>query len=449
MKTGFVTSRHSNSLDARQGSALITAVIFSFIIMTLMGSYLYLSSGEYRISSRSFLANASFNLSEGGIELALAAIQEKNSTGWVVGKDASGAVYWARSYGDYDLGGSITGEIKVVILEPSSPTPEIYSEGIAKGHVAGDVKKQLYANLTSGFLPFQNGFNTKRGIVLKGNNVTFDSYDSRNGPYGGGNVNSEITIATISVEVDAIDIGNADVFGFVATGKNMPDVGPRGSITDYANPGKVDNSRITLDFYAEFPEVEAPVLGPLAAPSLPTSGTILGGDYRVNSWSLSGGDTVTIAGDTRIVISGDIDVSGNASIIIEPGARLEIYSDDDINIAGNGIINKSGKPEQLLIFGTDQGNGDDDFRISGNGNLYAAVYAPSANVTLNGGGTSGHVYGAVTAYDADLVGQAHFSYDEALEEYNLGQGGYVIDEWVELAGFSLTALTLNMADYGL
>jgi hypothetical protein len=251
------------------------------------------------------------------------------------------------------------------------------------------------------------------------------------------------------VEVDAIDIGNADVYGYVATGKNMPDVGPKGSITDYDNPGKVNNSRITTDYYADFPDIEAPNLGLLAFTALPTSGTILGGDYRVSNWSLSGSDTVTISGDTRIVISGDIDVTGQASIIIEPGASLQIYSDDDIDIAGNGIVNKSGRPEQLMIFGTDKGHGDDDIKIAGNGSLFAAVYAPNANVTLNGGGSSGHVFGAVVGYDAKLTGNAHFSFDEALEDYNLGSGGYEIDEWVELAGVSLTAMSMDMSKYGL
>lgn len=449
MKPGIMRSRFNRQRDRRQGSALLTAVIFSFIVMTLTGSYLYLSSGEYRIATRSFLMNASFNLAEGGIDLALNAIQRKDSSGWDKGIDSSGRGYWARSFADYDLGGNIKGEIKVVILNPSSPTPEIYTEGLAKGHPAGDVKKQLYANMTSGFLPFNNGFNTKRGILLKGNNVTFDSYDSRDGPYGGSNVNSGITIATISVEVDSVDIGNADVYGYVATGKNMPDVGPKGSITDYDNPGKVDVSRITTDYYSDFPDIEAPNLGLLAFPSLPTSGTILGGDFRVSDWKLSGSDTVTITGDTRIVISGDIEVSGKASIIIEPGASVQIYTDDDIDIGGNGIVNKSGRPEQLMIYGTDKGHGDDDIKIVGNGSLFAAVYAPNANVTLSGGGSGGHVFGAIAAYDADLNGNVHFSYDEALEDYNLGTGGFEIDEWVELAGVSLTSMSLDMSKYGL
>jgi hypothetical protein len=428
---------------------MLTAIIFSFLVMTLMGSYLYLSSGEYRVATRSYLSNASFNLAEGGIDLAMDTIQSGDNSGWTTGTDGSGRSYWARAYSGYDLGGGITGQIKIVVLEPNSLKPEIYAEGVAIGHPAGDVKKQLYANLTAGFFPFINGFNTEEGILLSGNNVIFDSYDSRKGFYSIlWNRGSNITIATISVDVDSIDIGNADVYGFVATGKNMPNVGPNGSITDYANPGAVDLSRITLDYYAEFPDVSAPTLN-APSTSIPSSGIISGGDYEIDSWSLSGSDTVYITGDTRIVVSGDIDVKGKAAIVVAPTASLQIYSYDDIDIGGNGAINQSGKPGNLMIFGMDKGHGDDDISISGNGSLYAAVYAPNANVKLNGGGNSGHVFGAVVGYDASLVGNAHFSYDEALGEFNLGSGGYEIDEWVELAGVSLTSMSLDMANYGL
>lgn len=448
MKTGIIKSRYSEGRDARQGSAMLTAVIFSFMVVTLMGSYLYLSSGEYRLATRSFLSNASFNLAEGGIDLALNALRSKNSTAWTKGSDGSGRNYWARTYPDYDLGGNIVGEIKIVIINPGSKTPEIYSEGVAKGHPAGDVKKQLYAHTVYGFLPFKNGFNSKEGIVLKGTNVKFDSYDSRNGPYGAGNMNSEVSVSTISVEVDALDIGNADVYGYVATGGAMPNVGPKGSITNYANPGKVDYSRITTDYYAEFPNIDPPVLSaPLT--TMPSSGTILGGEYLLSSWSSNSSAPLIIAGDTTIVITGDMKLSGNGAIQIDPSATLKIYAAGDVDLGGNGVLNESIKPEQLLIFGTETDPGDQDISISGNGFLSAAVYAPNADVAMNGGGTAGRIFGAVAAYDARLVGNSHFSYDEALADYNLGTGGYVVDEWAELAGVSLTSMALNMGDYGL
>jgi hypothetical protein len=430
-----------------RGSALLTAIIFTFVVVTLLGSYLFLSTSEYRVSTRSYLLGASFNLAEGGLDRALHALYQNDNTGWRSATDGVGRPYWAQRFGAYDLGGNIKGYINVVILNPTGSAPEIFSEGEAVGHVAGTLKKQLYAGLNSGFYPFLNGFNSKRGIVLKGNNVLLDSYDSRNGNYGLGNINSEITVSTISVESDAVDVGNADIYGYVATGGGQPDVGPHGSITTYANPGEIDNSRITTDFYAQFPNVTAPTLSSPQT-SMPSAGTVAGGEYLLSSWSSNSSSPLYITGHTVVVLSGDMTLSGNGLIIIEPDASLTIYANDDIDLGGNGVLNKSQKPEQFMIFGTDPGEGDDEIRISGNGYLSAAVYAPNAYVSLNGGGTSGRVFGAVVAYDAKLVGNSHFSYDEALESYNLGGAGYQVDKWVELSGIRLTAMRMNMSDYG-
>jgi len=429
-----------------QGSALLTAMIFSFVVVTLLGSYLFLSSSEYRISTRSYLLGASFNLAEGGIDRALYALNQQDNSGWRTGVDRDGRTYWSQGFGRYNLGGNIRGYIRVVILNPTTSAPEIFSEGEASGHIAGVLTKQIRIELSSGFYPFMNGFNSKKGFALKGNNVTFDSYDSRDGNYGLGNTNSEITVSTISVENDAIDIGNADIYGYVATGGGAPDIGPRGSVTDYNNFGKVDQSRITKDFYAVFPDIATPGLNtPLT--SIPSSGTISGGDYELSSWTVGG--NLTITGDTRIVVTGDISLSGNKSIVISSGANVEIYVQGDADISGKGILNSSQVPAQLLLFGTNTTEGGQAIKISGNGYLSAAVYAPNAVVTMNGGGNSGRVYGAVAAYDAKLTGNSHFSYDEALEGFNLGGGGYQVEEWVELSGVGLTVMRVNMGDYGL
>lgn len=438
----------SSKKERTRGSMLLTAVLFSFLVMSLMGGYLYVSSGEFRFSSRSFLSNASFNLAEGGIEFGLDAIQNKDSSGWLKGTDASGTPYWARAFKEYDLGSNIKGDIRVVILNPSSSGPEIYAEGEAYRGSTTIVSKQLYVNLASGFMPFQNGFNTKKGMVLSGNNVTFDSYDSLVGSYGWGNINSNITIATTSVEVDALNIGNADIYGYVATGGSPPDVGPNGSITEYSNPGVLDSSRLTMDYYAEFPNVTAPTLSSPKT-SLPTSGFITGGEYLINNWSMRGSRTLYIAGDTTIVATGDMSMSGTSEIYIDPNATVNIYIEGSLDIGGNGIMNMSYKPEQLMVFGTDTTEGNELVKIHGNGYLAAAVYAPNANIEMKGGGNAGRVYGSVVGYDAKLTGNSHFSYDEALAAFNLGEGGYEIEEWAELAGSDLSILALDMSKYGL
>ncbi|MGZ0657211.1 DUF7305 domain-containing protein [Coraliomargarita sp. W4R72] len=445
----FIHTSSSSACPARQrGSALLTALIFSFVVVTLLGSYLFLASSDYRVSSRAFLLGASFNLAEGGVDQALYALNQGEHSDWHVGVDRDARSYWSKEFGSYDLGGNIRGYIRVVILEPLSSSPEIFSEGEARGHVAGSVTKQVRVALTSGFYPFRNGFNSKQGIVLKGNNVTFDSYDSRDGNYGLGNMNSEITVATVSVENDAIDVGNAEVYGYVATGGGEPNVGPRGAITSYDNPNVVDPSRITTDFYAEFPSLSAPTLS-APATSLPYWGVMNGGDYLLNSFSMSGKSSLYVIRDSRIVVTGDMSLSGQATVYIANGARLLIYAAGDVDLSGGGILNSSQRPSDLLVFGTHEVAGGQQIKISGNGYLAAGVYAPNANVTLNGGGNSGRVYGAIAAYESKLTGNSHFSYDEALADFNLGEGGYQVEEWVELSGVGLHVMRLNMEDYEL
>jgi hypothetical protein len=443
----FEQQRDFGRRQRKQGSALLSAIIFSFVVMLIMGSYLYLSSTEYRISTRSYLFGASFNLAEGGLDLALDALSDDDNTGWTTGT-SNGSTYWSRAYTGYDLGRNISGEIRVVILDAETSTPEIYSEGLAKGHLAGNLSKQIRVDLSSGFFPFLNGFNSKSGIILKGNNVTFDSYDSSVGDYGTGNQHSDITVSTISVVSDAVDIGNANVYGYVATGGGAPDVGPQGSITTYANPGEVDESRVTTDYYAEFPSVSPPELTfPLTF--FPTSGTISGGDYLISDWSSSGNNALYITGDVRLVATGEMSMSGQAAIYLASSATLEIYVAGDMDLSGSGIMNTSQMPEQLLIFGTNTTEGGQSLTITGNGALGAAVYAPNAIMELKGGGDSGRFYGAVAAYEAKLSGNSHFSYDESLADYNLGGSGYAVEEWVELSGVSMTTLKIDMAAYGL
>lgn len=81
--------------------------------------------------------------------------------------------------------------------------------------------------------------------------------------------------------------------------------------------------------------------------------------------------------------------------------------------------------------------------ISGNGQLNAVVYAPNSNVSINGGGSSGQVSGAVVANNISLVGGSKFHYDEALADMNEGNP-YGLGAWRELT--TATARNAYAAD---
>jgi hypothetical protein len=181
----------------------------------------------------------------------------------------------------------------------------------------------------------------------------------------------------------------------------------------------------------------------------PISGTITtSGTYYVDGdWSLGGNSgSLVIAPDIDVilVVTGSFELKGNATLTLDTDATLKLFVEGDVSIGGNGILNSS-NPEYLEVIGTNTNEGEQTIKINGNGQLSASVYAPNANVELKGGGSSGRVYGAVVAYSASLVGNSHFSFDEALADVNLGGTDYEVFEWLEMTNttYETTAVALD------
>jgi hypothetical protein len=265
-----------------------------------------------------------------------------------------------------------------------------------------------------------------------------------------------VTVSTISIDVNAADVGNAEIYGYVAvgatlgdgqTGSDVVDVGPKGKITSYDNNGGVEEDRISTDYYALFPAYPTPDTSS-AWLSFPNQGTVsTSGTYLINGdWSLSGNDSLTFAPnvDVKLVVTGDFSLGGKSTITLGSGASVELFVEGNVDIAGNGILNSS-EPENLKVIGTNATEGQQTIKMTGNGYLSASVYAPNANVELKGGGSSGRVFGAVVGYDAKLTGNSWFSFDLALSDINLGGSGYEVISWLEMTNvtFETTEVALD------
>jgi hypothetical protein len=443
-------------LSGKEGSALMTAIIAMFVVSLLVGGYMTLTSSELRLATRSLLVGASFSLAEGGVDLAIDALNDDDTSGW----DVSGST-WTRTVTDLEITKAGMGTIRVVIQDatgPNSDTPTIHSEGIITGHSSGKVSKQLQVALNSGFFPYKNGFDSKNGFVLKGQNVTMDSYSSDIGPYSNSNRGSEIRVSTVSIETDAIDIGNANIYGYVAvgatlapgqTGSDVIDVGKNGTISSYGEAQLVQEDRILTNYYASFPNRSAPSVS--SAWEFPSAGTITtSGTYYVDGdWALGGNKGALVIApntDVTLVVTGTFDLKGKATLSLETNATLKLFVEGDVSIGGNGILNSS-SPQNLELIGTNTSEGEQTIKVSGNGQLSATVYAPNANVELKGGGNSGRVLGAVVAYNAKLVGHSHFSFDEALADVNLGGTDYEVIQWLEMTNTTYETTTVALDSY--
>jgi hypothetical protein len=128
---------------------------------------------------------------------------------------------------------------------------------------------------------------------------------------------------------------------------------------------------------------------------------------------LSGKQTLTISqpGDYKIT---SLDMSGQSTINITTTGKVNFYFEGgstagttSIKLAGQGISNPSGSPANLGIWVPGQG----DISLTGQGNMNAVIYAPKSDFKMAG---NGQLFGAVIAKTANISGNGTFYYDKQL-----------------------------------
>jgi len=409
------------------------AVIFATLMAVSVGSFLKLANHENRLSNIAFHSNSSLNLAEGGLEMALYALNNEDFSGWRL--TGTTAVMNRR---EVDLGKNTVGIINARILN-FDKNPTVQAEGRIDLPNRPSVTKQVEIKLIRRSL-FANGITARNGVTFKGGNAYVDSYSSSSGvPSSRMEENHDNgSVASVSVETEAVSISNAKIYGYVSTGGSEPSVGPNGKIFGKDTPSGVnkDPNRIALDFAADFPEVVPPsnydggYIPNLSRGTLGDRNATVPTVYRVGRISVKSNDVLSIQGPVVLHVLGNVDVKGEVVIENRPGNFAVIYLDDDLDIGGNGAVNNlTNRPESLLIYGSNPVR--QTIKLHGNGILYAAVYAPNASLELKGGGNSGAMGGAVVANDVFINGNYQFHYDEDLADFGRDTS-YRMDKWREL-----------------
>lgn len=250
------------------------------------------------------------------------------------------------------------------------------------------------------------------GISGAGDLMT-DSYDSRDGAYGGANIhpngdicsNTDINLSG-SVEIygdvmygtgySLTTSGNAyDVWGVVAS-QCCPPVTPDfgGDMATAATTN--DNSTIGIDECNN---------GPYGDPADPWNVTVDGGCRELILGNPDGVTPSTYYFDS-------ISIAGNGPAINVVGPTT-IYIDGGIaDFGGGGIVNVSEDPTDLVIYTTGP-----EVRFRGDSDFYGAVVAPNADIILEG---TTNFYGALLGQTVDIRGNSGIHIDEALIESVFG-----------------------------
>jgi Tfp pilus assembly protein PilX len=449
--------RTHTTTGSQRGAVLIVTLLIMAVLALALTRYVSLNLNSARLAQRGFQQAAAFNLAEAGAEEALWSFNQANTGAGHAWSDwtlASGTA--KRRFTGFNLG-SATGSVKVHVnnyAPAGNARPSVVALSTVEAAGGAAVSKMVEVTLRRRSR-FSAGLMAKDTVTFAGNNVSVDSWNSDpdNDPatapvaYGDTTRNDRGSVASVAVETRKVLINQADVYGYVYTGGAAPEVGENGSITGRDTPEdvRIDPARVATDFSASFPVVTAPADGiwlPWLPPSLGLAGRAT--QWRCPNISLSGKQTLTIYGDVTLVLTGGpgtrtIDVTGQASLIIMPHSSLTIYSEGDLLIAGNGLANLNLRPSTCLIYGTHARAGGQRLQIAGNGALKAALYAPNADITING---NGDIFGAVVGHTITLTGNAAFHYDESLENLDTGMP-FGVDQWREITSGEARAAQMD------
>lgn len=386
---------------------------------------------EVRLATRSYYAGSALNLAEAGIEEAMWAANSgafDSAAGWEPAA-AGGAVVLRRLTG-LDLAQGAA-ELLVRVDAPASTSPVVTSLGLVRLPGQPPIVKQLRVTLARRAV-WANAIVAKGAVTFNGNNVAIDAYDSARGPWHAvSNRLDQATVATTATSNGGLAVNNADIYGYVATGGGMPVVGPNGSVLGATSPSspKLDPSRLRTDFSYNIPDAPAPAGTAVALAditgnlTLPRAGDTPDANgrylYQTNQIDLNN-KVLTITGPVDLVVASHISVGGGSgSITLSAAAtssELRLYAAGNVTLAGGGAVNATGASSRLILYGTRTQAaaatlGAQQFSLGGNAGFAGLIYAPNADLSLHGGGSSGLFDGAVIARNVTLNGNYAFHYD--------------------------------------
>jgi len=473
--------------NPKNGSVVIVSMILGLALATLAGGYIALTSQSMKQTQRSFYMNTAFNLAESGAEYAVWCLKNTwtlPSNNWSGDSTTKTFIGSVGSPLFSDTQGA-KGFFKIRVTNADSPNPTVIAEGVVVSPTGYSISKQIRVTLSNGSL-FANGLVAKDRLTLNGGEI--DSYQSSLGNPATAARGYDITVASTTLDIGDISIGSAaDIYGNVAIAADSSNAaafissiqgGIMGPSTASGQAGVVqqgsnliDTNRIAYDFTQDLPDVSVPPAdgSTITLTSLPAANAqsiIVVGNavdgitrrYQLASVNIPNGTTLMVVGPVEFDISTTFSVAGNGALVVLDGSttvstrvgsltiigsytgvgEAKIYAKGNVSISGNGSINAPYKPAALQVYGTlteaEYAAGQrQSVTVGGNGNLTAALYAPNADIVMNGGGSSGYIAGAAVGMSVRVNGNGYkFRYDKDLEDLS-ASNSYKVSGWAELS----------------
>jgi hypothetical protein len=372
--------------------------------------------------------NAAVPVLEAGMEEALTHLQDdmssQSANGWTLGTIAGKQVYSKRrSFADgsyfmvniYNAGGL------------ASNTPVIYSTGFVPSPLDRNTYISRTAKITGNNQPLVRfAFAAINIIRMNGNGLAADSFDSNkpslstNGKYDPSKTSTNGSVASV---YGPVDFGNHSIQGSLYLGPSASSSVPANQVS----------GNIVTDFNVAFPDAVLPTTSWLPGSTTTVGGTTAydfttSGDYSVSSSSdiiVEPGVTVRVRVDTPNFNPGNIHVLSTNGV----SGTLILYQVSGTSTMSGNVTVDSGRARNFYYYGLP---GVTQITYGGTSALVGVIYAPEANLTLNGGGNNNGLVGSsVTKSMSAMNGHYNFHFDEDLLTSGPARA-YVVTSWKEL-----------------
>lgn len=391
------------------GSALVIAMIFIFISVSAVGGYLTVITRNSNLTKKMNDSIKALYLAEAGIERTVSDLYNERIP-W-----SAGAVYSNSCLGE----GNFT-----VVIE------EAYINNMLRLRATGAVGEddRVITAYVSRPTAFDWGIFSDRYVRFS-NNSYIDSYNSRIGAYGNGNINQNGDVGTNAGDGEggeyAIEVDNhAGINGDAV-------IGPDGVLSEdikIRHDASITGTQSVAQARTELPAV--------SPPDLPYRGEIdiqhgesvtISEDGQYDFIMMKNSSTITIDRDVNLYVSDRIYMDNNTRINLINGARANIYVGRRLKFRNNSEVNSvSGDPTALTIYGT---NTMEEVDFENNIAVYGAFYMPNAEVMIRNHST---IFGALVTREIRVRNHAGIHYDEALRGTGPYLGGPLnVESWQE------------------
>jgi hypothetical protein len=206
-------------------------------------------------------------------------------------------------------------------------------------------------------------------------------------------------------------------------------VGPGGdpaSVVSLGGQSQITGSSSAAEQVLDFPVVTPPSGLPDRGDVQITSPQIISSSGQYSSLLIEGAAQVGIEGDITIYVTGNTTIRNSSQLLVRDGSRLTLYLGGNLSLNRGTIKEVNLRPERVHIYGTPTCT---QITCTSSPDIYAAIYAPAANCTLN---SSSLLVGVFSGNSLALSGASTLCYTEAVTEGCLyGTYTWRIDLWWE------------------